>query len=127
MIKTKRAYQPAEESDGFRILVDKLWPRGISKEKAKLDLWLKDIAPSNELRKWYSHDISKWPEFKNKYLDELRNKKTMLKYIKDLERERGTLTLVYSAKDEEHNNALVLKDKLQGYKTIKKNINRTHG
>jgi len=107
--------------------VDKLWPRGISKEKAKLDLWLKDIAPSNELRKWYSHDISKWPEFKNKYLDELRNKKTMLKYIKDLERERGTLTLVYSAKDEEHNNALVLKDKLQGYKTIKKNINRTHG
>ena len=116
MIKIKRAYQKPEEEDGFRILVDRLWPRGISKEKANLDLWLKDIAPSNELRKWFGHDVQKWPEFQKKYLEEIKKMKTILTMIKKLEKENDTITLIYSAKDQEHNNAVVLKDKLQGYK-----------
>ena len=110
MIKIERAYQPPEKSDGFRILIDRLWPRGVSKEKVKLDLWLKDVAPSNELRKWFSHDASKWQEFQEKYKAELKNKNQILNEIKDLEKDNKTLTLVYSAKDEEHNNAVVLKD-----------------
>ena len=127
MIKIKRAYQKPEEEDGFRILVDRLWPRGISKEKAKLDLWLKDVAPSTELRKWFGHDVRKWPEFQDKYREELKNNKTILSMIKKLEKENDTITIVYGAKDQEHNNAVVLKDKLQGYKTVKVTINRTHG
>lgn len=113
MIKIKRAYQEPEDEDGFRILVDRLWPRGISKEKAKLDLWLKDVAPSNELRKWFGHDPEKWPEFQEKYNEELKSMKTSLSKIKDLEKENNTVTLVYGAKDQEHNNAVVLRDKLK--------------
>ncbi|MDD1775260.1 MAG: DUF488 family protein [Methanobacterium sp.] len=116
MIKIKRAYRPAEEADGFRILVDRLWPRGISKEKAMIDLWLKDIAPSNDLRKWFSHNVERWSEFKTRYLEELKTKRTLMEHIKNLEKEKGTLTLIYAAKDEEHNNALVLKDKLRDLK-----------
>jgi uncharacterized protein YeaO (DUF488 family) len=127
MIKIKRAYQPAEEADGFRILVDRLWPRGISKEKAMIDLWLKDIAPSNDLRKWFSHNVKKWSEFKTRYLEELKTKRTLMEHIKNLEKEKGTLTLIYAAKDEEHNNALVLKDKLRGFKTINHRVSRTQG
>jgi len=127
MIKIKRAYEPVEDVDGFRILVDRLWPRGISKEKLKLDLWLKDIAPSTELRKWFAHDPDKWQEFQKKYREELKNKKTILLIIKDLENKNGTVTLVYGAKDEEHNNAVVLKEKLEGYGTIVTNVSRTHG
>ncbi len=127
MIKIKRAYQEPEEEDGFRILVDRLWPRGISKEKLKLDLWLKDVAPSNELRKWFAHDPDKWAEFKEKYREELKNKKTFILKIKDLEKKNDTITLVYGAKDEEHNNAVVLKEKLEGHGTIKTNVSRTHG
>jgi uncharacterized protein YeaO (DUF488 family) len=127
MIKIKRAYQPVEKEDGLRILVDRLWPRGVSKEKAELDIWLKDIAPSNELRKWYAHDPERWQEFREGYLEELNNKKTLLSYIRDLEKENGIVTLIYAAKDEEHSNAVVLLDKLQGSKTIKMNINRVHG
>lgn len=112
MIKIKRAYQTTEAKDGFRILVDRLWPRGISKEKAKLDLWLKDIAPSNELRKWFAHDPKRWKEFQTKYKEELKDKKDLLKEIKDKEKEESTITLVYGAKDEEHNNAVVLRDLL---------------
>lgn len=127
MIKIKRAYQAPEEEDGFRILVDRLWPRGISKEKLKLDLWLKDVAPSNELRKWFAHDTDKWDEFKEKYKEELKNKKTFTLKIKDLEKKNGTLTFVYGAKDEEHNNAVVLKEKMEGYRTVITKISRTHG
>jgi uncharacterized protein YeaO (DUF488 family) len=127
MIKIKRAYQPAEEADGFRILVDRLWPRGISKEKAMIDLWLKDIAPSNDLRKWFSHNVERWSEFKTRYLEELKTKRTLMEHIKNLEKEKGTLTLIYAAKDEEHNNALVLKDKLRGFKTINHRVSRTQG
>ncbi len=113
MIKIKRAYQPPEEEDGFRILVDRLWPRGVSKDKAKLDLWLKEVAPSDELRKWFGHDPEKWSEFQKRYSAELKDKKSFLSKIKDLEKEKGTVTLIYSAKDEEHNDAVVLRDKLQ--------------
>ncbi|MGZ7108913.1 MAG: DUF488 domain-containing protein, partial [Methanobacterium sp.] len=100
MIKIKRAYLPMEDGDGFRILVDRLWPRGISKEKAKLDLWLKDVAPSNELRKWFAHDPERWEEFQIKYYEELKDKKEFLNQIKNIEREKSTITLVYGAKDE---------------------------
>lgn len=116
MIKIKRAYQPAEDEDGFRILVDRLWPRGISKEKAKLDLWLKDVAPSNELRKWFAHDPERWDEFQDEYKEELNDKKELLKQIKDADKENPTVTLVYGAKDEEHNNAVVLRDLLTNFK-----------
>jgi uncharacterized protein YeaO (DUF488 family) len=117
MIKIKRAYQPVEGGDGFRILVDRLWPRGISKEKAKLDLWLKDVAPSNELRKWFAHNPKRWEEFQIKYSEELKDKKEFLKQIKNIEREKSTITLIYGAKDEEHNNALVLRNTLEDFKS----------
>jgi uncharacterized protein YeaO (DUF488 family) len=116
-IKIKRAYFPVDDEDGFRILVDRLWPRGISKEKAKLDLWLKDVAPSNELRKWFAHDPERWEEFQIKYLEELNDKKEILNQIKDMEREKSTITLIYGAKDEEHNNAVVLRNILKDFKS----------
>ncbi len=115
MIRIKRAYPPADEDDGFRILVDRLWPRGISKERAKLDLWLKDVAPSNELRKWFAHDPERWTEFQAKYREELKDKKDILNEIKDKEKEESTITLVYAAKDEDHNNAVVLRDLLKKF------------
>jgi len=90
MIKIKRAYQPPEKEDGFRILVDRLWSRGVSKDKAKLDLWLKEVAPSNELRKWFGHDPEKWLEFQKGTVQNLKNKKSFLSKIKDLEKEKGT-------------------------------------
>lgn len=108
MIKIKRIYdQPAKE-DGFRILVDRLWPRGISKEKAKVDLWLREIAPSNDLRKWFSHDPKKWEDFKIRYERELKGKQELLHKIKEAEKEKGIVTILYSARDKEHNNAVVL-------------------
>lgn len=113
MIKIKRVYQPPEEEDGHRILVDRLWPRGMSKEDAKLDLWLKEVAPSADLRKWFGHDPERWSKFQKRYGEELKNKKSLLSTIKKLEKENGTVTLIYTAKDEEHNNAVVLRDKLQ--------------
>ena len=108
MIKIKRIYEPATSEDGFRILVDRLWPRGLSKEKAKVDLWLKVIAPSDDLRKRFCHDPKKWEEFKSKYLKELESKKELLNRIKQIEKEKAIVTLLYSAKDEERNNAVVL-------------------
>jgi uncharacterized protein YeaO (DUF488 family) len=109
MIRIKRIYEQAAEEDGFRILVDRLWPRGISKEKAKIDLWLKEVAPSNELRKWFSHDPAKWAEFKKRYAKELAAKQELLKEIRRIEKEKGTVTLLYSARDMEFNNAVALK------------------
>jgi len=109
MIKVKRSYKPAEIDDGFRILVDRLWPRGVSKDKAHLNLWMKEIAPSDDLRKWFSHEPEKWEKFKFKYKAQLEDKKELLREIKDIEKENNIITLVYSAKDEDHNNALVLK------------------
>jgi uncharacterized protein YeaO (DUF488 family) len=112
MITTKRIYEPKSPQDGCRVLVDRLWPRGVSKEKAALDLWMKDIGPSDELRKWFNHDPAKWAQFKNKYAGELKDKKDLLKQLKDLEKKHGKLTLLYGAHDEQHNQAVVIAEKL---------------
>ena len=108
MIKIKRIYDKPEKSDGFRILVDRLWPRGLSKNKAKVDLCLKDIAPSDKLSKWFSHDVKKWSEFQKKYKQELKAKAVLINKIKTLQEENKTVTLLFSAKDTLHNNTVVL-------------------
>jgi uncharacterized protein YeaO (DUF488 family) len=110
MIQIKRVYDSPAKDEGFRILVDRLWPRGMTKEKAKVDLWLKEIAPSDDLRQWFAHDPKKWQEFKSKYAAELKNKQELLAKIKQIEKEKGTVTLLYSAKETEHNNAVALSD-----------------
>ena len=110
-INIKRVYEKPDKEDGVRILVDRLWPRGLTKEKASIDLWLKDIAPSTELRQWFNHDPVKWNEFKKRYRLELKNNKEQISLLKE-QMKKGTLTLVYGAKDEEHNEALVLKELL---------------
>jgi uncharacterized protein YeaO (DUF488 family) len=109
MIKIKRAYDPLSSDDGKRILVDRLWPRGIKKEDAAIDEWLKDIAPSTELRKWYSHDPAKWGEFKKRYKIELKDKIGIVDRLRQ-ESKKGTLTLLFSAKATELNNAVALKE-----------------
>jgi len=103
----KRVYIEPDQADGFRILVDRLWPRGLSKEKAKIDLWFKDIAPSTELRKWFQHDPAKWTEFQKRYKQELKSEGDQLDVIKE-KLHQGPVTLLYGAKDEEHNEAVVL-------------------
>jgi uncharacterized protein YeaO (DUF488 family) len=108
MIQIKRAYEIAEKDDGYRVLVDRLWPRGISKERAHLDLWLKDIAPSTELRIWFGHDPKKWQEFEKRYKKELKDKTELLQQLKDLEKKHKQVTLVYGAKDTERNEAIIL-------------------
>lgn len=105
-IKLKRAYEAPSKADGERVLVDRLWPRGVSKEDAVLDLWLKEVAPSTELRKWFGHDPEKWPEFQTRYLAELQDNPA-LEQLRDCA-ERGTLTLVYGTRDTQHNAAVVL-------------------
>ena len=111
-IKIKRVYEHPEKDDGMRILVDRLWPRGLTKKKASVDLWLKDIAPSTELRKWFAHDPDKWKRFRGRYQTEIRNNHDLIKVIKRKARE-GTITLIYGARDEKHNEALVLKQFLE--------------
>jgi uncharacterized protein YeaO (DUF488 family) len=110
-IHLKRAYEEPSPSDGSRILVERLWPRGLSKERAKVDAWLKEVAPSQELRRWYGHDVAKWQEFKKRYRAELAANKDA---VAELRRRigAGTVTFVYAARDEEHNSALVLKEYL---------------
>ncbi len=108
MIQVKRIYDPIKEDDGYRVLVDRVWPRGVSKENAKLNLWMKDIAPSNELRKWFQHDTAKWDEFKVRYRDELVDKKDLISQLRNIEKENKVVTLLYSAKDNEHNQAIAL-------------------
>ncbi len=112
MILIKRVYEAAKESDGRRILVDRLWPRGISKEKAKIDFWAKELAPSNELRRWYGHDPDKWSEFKNRYFEELKNKDELLEQLMDF-LNKGKLTFVYSSKEQQLNNAEALKEYIE--------------
>jgi uncharacterized protein YeaO (DUF488 family) len=107
-VSLKRAYEEPAPDDGTRILVDRLWPRGVSKEKAAIDLWLKDIAPSTELRKWFGHDPAKWDEFQERYRAEISANHGALQMLKDKISE-GPVTLIFSAKDEEHNDAVVLK------------------
>ena len=111
MIKIKRIYD-AEDEEGYRVLVDRLWPRGVSKEKANLDEWMKEVAPSDELRKWFNHEPSKWKSFKKKYLDELDDKQDLVQELLD-NAKKGDLLLLYAAKDEAHNNAVVLQELLE--------------
>ncbi|RLJ70876.1 uncharacterized protein YeaO (DUF488 family) [Hydrogenivirga caldilitoris] len=113
MIKVKRIYEKPSEEDGLRILVDRLWPRGIKREDARVDLWLKEIAPSDELRRWFSHRSERWEGFKRKYKEELKGKKELIERIKELESKHGTVTLLFSARDTEHNNAVVLMEVIE--------------
>jgi uncharacterized protein YeaO (DUF488 family) len=107
-IRLKRAYEPPAQSDGVRVLVDRLWPRGLRKENAELDEWMKDIAPSSELRKWFNHDPERWEEFVMRYRCELAGNAALAGRLVELA-QKGRLTLVYGAKDEKHNNAAALK------------------
>ena len=107
MVKLKRVYEVPSKEDGTRILVDRLWPRGLSKEKAHVDLWLKEIAPSTELRKWFAHDPAKWSAFEARYRAELKQNPLQLALLKQAAA-KGPATLLYGAKDEEHNEAIVL-------------------
>lgn len=104
----KRVYDPPSKDDGYRILIDRLWPRGLTKEKAQVDLWLKDISPSTELRKWFNHDPEKWPEFKKKYKAEIEKNREASQVLQDELKEHKKTTLVYGAKDERYNDAVVL-------------------
>lgn len=110
-ISIRRVYDPAQKDEGKRILVDRLWPRGISKEAAHIDLWLKEVAPSTELRKWFSHDPEKWEEFKKRYSLELAGNPAMAE-LRDLAK-KGPICLLYGARDHDHNQAIVLADTLR--------------
>ncbi|MCC6484072.1 MAG: DUF488 domain-containing protein [Armatimonadetes bacterium] len=109
MIKLKRAYETAELTDGYRVLVERLWPRGITKEEAALNLWLKDVAPTPELRKWFNHDPAKWEEFRARYRGELQANQAPVEQLTKLV-QNGDVTFVYGAKDTQHNAAVVLKE-----------------
>jgi uncharacterized protein YeaO (DUF488 family) len=111
-IKLKRVYDPPQPGDGYRILVDRLWPRGLAEEDAHIDLWLRRIAPSDELRSWFGHEAERWPEFQTRYRAELEQHDELLGLIDDIERHRKTVTLLFGAKDEERNQAVVLRDVL---------------
>ena len=111
-IRLKRAYEPASPSDGYRVLVDRLWPRGVSKERAKLDDWAKELPPSPALRKWFGHEPNRFPEFRRRYIAELHSARPRLAELRR-RASRGTLTLVYSARDTEHNDAVVLAEVLR--------------
>jgi uncharacterized protein YeaO (DUF488 family) len=114
-IQIKRTYEPPSKSDGARILVDGLWPRGVTKEKTEIAEWMKEVAVSAALRKWFSHDPAKWPEFQKRYRAELARQPEAVARLREMAR-RGTLTIVYAAKDEAHNNAVVLKEFLESRK-----------
>ncbi len=115
-ILLKRVYEPAEPNDGYRILVDRLWPRGVSKSLAHIDSWPKEIAPSTALRKWFGHDPLKWTEFRDRYLEELHRNAEVAAQLIDHDMHHGVVTLVYSAKDMKHNHAIVLKEYLESLK-----------
>ncbi|MBI4379216.1 MAG: DUF488 family protein [Nitrospinae bacterium] len=111
-IKLKRVYDKQDENDGFRILIDRLWPRGLSKEKTEIDLWQMDIAPSDTLRKWFRHEPEKWKEFKRRYFKELKDKEEFISFIHD-KAQKGIVTLLYGAKEEKFNNAVALKEYIE--------------
>ncbi len=114
MVKVKWAYEPAERADGFRVLVDRLWPRGVTKQAAHIDLWAKDLAPSPELRKWFGHDPERFAAFSLRYLQELAREPARAALDNLVRRaSRGTVTLVYGARDEVHNGAVVLKQEIE--------------
>ncbi len=111
-IRSKRAYEPAESADGYRVLIDRLWPRGVSRGRAKLDEWERELPPSTELRRWFGHEPSRFEEFRRRYIEELRRERPRIAELRRRARE-GTLTLVYSARDTEHNDAVVLAEVLR--------------
>lgn len=113
MIRLKRAYEQPSPRDGERILVERLWPRGVTKERAAIDFWAKDVAPSPELRRWFGHDPARWEEFRRRYKDELKHNPEAVASLKQ-HLKRGSATFVYAAKDEQHNGAIVLKEWLEG-------------
>jgi uncharacterized protein YeaO (DUF488 family) len=108
MLVAKRVYDPPARDDGFRVLVDRLWPRGLSKVRAKVDLWLKDVAPSNALRKWFGHDPARWSEFVRRYRAELKTQKDAVAELRKIRKSHPRVTLLYGARDTEHNNAVAL-------------------
>jgi uncharacterized protein YeaO (DUF488 family) len=112
MVRIKRVYDPPAKEDGCRVLVDRLWPRGMKKEAARIDLWMKDVAPSDALRKSFHHDAMKWPIFEKKYQAELKEKQGPLAELKKLETLHGTLTLLFGARDPEHNQAVIIAEAL---------------
>lgn len=116
MIQTKRVYDEASDQDGFRVLVDRLWPRGLTKEKAHVDLWMKEIAPSDQLRKWFHHEDRDWGEFVKRYKAELAAKKELLGELKKVAAKHSTVTLLFGSKDEQQNQAVVLATLLKGKK-----------
>ncbi|EQD54254.1 protein containing DUF488 [mine drainage metagenome] len=107
-VKTKRVYLPAEKTDGYRVLVDRIWPRGLTQKQAALDLWIRDVAPSTGLRKWFGHDVGKWVEFKRRYQDELGANPEAVASLLAVLKSHATVTLLFGAADEEHNQAVVL-------------------
>ena len=111
-VRLKRAYEPPAASDGYRVLVDRLWPRGVRREEARLDEWARELAPSAELRRWFGHDPERFEEFRRRYTDELAGQEEKLRELRRRARE-GALTLVYSARDVEHNDAVVLTEILR--------------
>ncbi len=113
MLQTKRVYDKKSPRDGYRVLVDRLWPRGLSKEDAQVDIWLKEVSPSPGLRKWFAHDTKKFDEFARRYKKELQENLSIVNRFKLLEKEYGTVTLLYAARDQLHNNAAVLLSVLQ--------------
>jgi len=113
MVRIARIYEPPTKNDGWRVLVDRLWPRGVKKETARVDEWMKEIAPSNELRKWFAHKAERWTEFQERYWAELAKKKEFVETLRAMERKHGAITLLFAAKDEEHNQAVVLREILK--------------
>ncbi len=116
MFQMKRVYDAPSKSDGYRVLVDRLWPRGLTKAKVKAEIWMKEVAPSTELRTWYSHDPKKWPEFLKRYKKELAAKPEMLKQLRDLGKEHRTVTLLFGSKEEKLNQAAALLEFLKARK-----------
>ncbi len=116
-INTKRIYEEASAEDGYRLLVDQLWPRGLTKEKARVDRWLKEIAPSKELRKWYNHEPEKWPEFKRRYFEELDENNSLVDELIAIIKDRD-VTFLFSSKESELNNALALKEYIEKKKKL---------
>ncbi|MFI0844650.1 DUF488 domain-containing protein [Mesorhizobium sp. IMUNJ 23232] len=115
MLKMKRVYEPPSSEDGFRILVDRLWPRGLAKADAAIDLWLKEVAPSAELRRWFGHDPEKWQEFRRRYRDELDGNTEAVEELRQAISGKEKVTLLYAARDDEHNNAVALRDYLRAF------------
>ncbi len=111
-IRLKRVHEPRSDGDGYRVLVDRLWPRGLTKNAANIDLWLRDIAPSTDLRRWYGHELARWPEFQLRYEQELLERGQLLDLLRDIEQHNDLVTLLFAARDQDHNEANVLADAL---------------